>query len=238
MRRFFGAVKDGQFVVEGEELKHLTNVIRLKVGDSFVGVCDDEFDYLCQIVTLDKKCARAKILEKRKNTANPQKEIVLFQALVKKEAFETIVQKACELGASRLVPFESEFCVNKGSINLPRYNAIILSACKQCERSKVMQIEKPLSFDQMIETLPQFDAVIFANENEEKRDFSSFLSVFGQKINKIALIIGCEGGFSQSEIAKILQVQNVYSLSLGSRILRADSAAILLMGLSSLLSGN
>ena len=109
MRRFFGRLDGDKIVIEGDELKHLTNVIRLTTGDKFIAVINDEYDYICEITKVTKKQAIASIIEKSLNKSNPDKEIVLFQALTKREAFETIVQKACELGASKVVPFVTEY---------------------------------------------------------------------------------------------------------------------------------
>lgn len=233
MRRFFGRIEGQSAIIEGDELKHLSSVIRLKAGDKFVCICGDDFEYECEILNVDKKQATAKILKKTPAKANPKKNLVLFQALPKKEAFETIVQKACELGANLVQPFESEFVVNKSGINLSRYKAIISSACKQCERSRLMDINEPISFLQMLERLKDFDIILFANEIDGKPfEFEKITA------KNIAVIVGCEGGFSENEKNEILKVDGVKSISLGSRILRADSASILLLGIASLLSGN
>lgn len=234
MRRFFGKIEKDKAIIEGDELKHLANVIRLKQGDKFILFANDEYDYACQILSIDKKRAVAEILEKKISPTLPKKNIVLFQALPKKEAFDTIVQKACELGASKVVPFSSEFVVNKSGINLERLNSIIMSACKQCERPKVMEICQMISFKEMLEELKQFDKILFANEIDGKRCDLSCL----EKSQNIAVIVGCEGGFSEKEKEELLKVDNVLSLTLGSRILRADTASILMLGIASLFSQN
>lgn len=234
MRRFFGRIENGKIVVEGEELKHLSSVIRLKEGDKFICVTGDKFDYLCEIESVDKKKAVAQILEKAENKSNPKKNLVLFQALIKKDNFELVLQKAVELGMSEVVPFISENCVNKSGINLERLNTLISSACKQCERSVAMSLNQAVKFVEMLKELKNFDAVIFANEIDGKDfDFGSL-----SKYNNIAFVVGCEGGFTEKEKNKLLSLENVKSVSLGSRILRAETASIVLMGLGSLLSDN
>ncbi len=234
MRRFFGELEFDKFVVEGEELKHLSSVIRLGVGDKFIGVVGDEFDYVCQIESVDKKRAVALVLEKSLNKSNPKKNLVLFQALIKKDNFELILQKAVELGMSKVFPFVSENCVNKSGVNLERLNSLISSACKQCERSVPMALSQAVKFDEMLKTLKDFDIVVFANEIDgQDFDFTSL-----SKFNSIAFIVGCEGGFTEKEKESLVTLQNVRSVNLGSRILRAETASIVVMGLGSLLSRN
>jgi len=234
MRRFFGRLEKDKIIVEGEELKHLSFVIRLKEGDKFICVIGDEFDYICQIETIDKKRVVAQVLEKSENKSNPKKNLVLFQSLIKKDNFELVLQKAVELGMNKVVPFVSENCVNKSGINLQRLDTLISSACKQCERSVAMSLSQAVKFDDMLEGLKDFDIVVFANEIDGKDfDFSSL-----SKYNNIAFVVGCEGGFTEKEKNKLLALENVKSVSLGSRILRAETASIILMGLGSLLSDN
>ncbi len=223
-----------EIIVDGEEFKHLTQVIRLKEGDKFICVVGDEFDYVCEIVRLDKKQAFAKVIEKSLNKSNPKKKLVLFQALIKKDNFELVLQKAVELGMSKVIPFVSEHCVNKSGVNLDRLNTLISSACKQCERSHVMELSDAIKFDNMLAQLKNFDVVVFANEIDGKDfDFSTL-----SKFNNIAFVVGCEGGFTEKEKDAILKHENVKSVNLGSRILRAETASIVLMGLGSLLSNN
>lgn len=234
MRRFFGRLEKDKIVVEGEELKHLSSVIRLKEGDEFICVTGDEFDYVCKILSVDKKRAEAQVLEKSKNKSNPKKNLVLFQALIKKDNFELVLQKAVELGMSKVIPFVSENCVNKSGINLERLNTLISSACKQCERSVLMDLSQAVKFDEMLQSLKTFDAVIFANEIDGKEfDFGEL-----KNYNNIAFVVGCEGGFTQKEKESLVTLSNVKSVSLGSRILRAETASIVLMGIGSLLSEN
>ena len=234
MRRFFGKFENENIVVEGEELKHLASVIRLKDGDEFICVTGDEFDYVCKILSVDKKRALAEVLEKCENKSNPKNNLVLFQALIKKDNFELVLQKAVELGMSSVIPFVSEHCVNKSGINMERLNTLTLSACKQCERSVPMALSQAVKFDEMLKELKDFDVVIFANEIDGKEFDYSTLS----KYNNIAFVVGCEGGFTEREKDKLLALSNVKSVSLGSRILRAETASIVLMGLGSLLSFN
>ena len=234
MRRFFGK-KNGEFVIiENDELVHLAKVLRKKEGDQIICCANDEFDYYCQIVSVDKKQCKAKIEKAVKCPALPNKQITLFQALPKKEYLDEIVFKAVELGVTCLQLFVSDFS-NTGKINAERINAQILSASKQCERSKLMKCNPLIEFDKMVKLLKNFDLVIFANEKEKQNGIFDIKNL--EKAEKIAIIIGNEGGFSENEIAKLLK-EEVFSITLGRRILRCTTATTTILALINALTKN
>ena len=100
MRRFFGRKQDGQIVIEGDEFNHLKNVLRLKEGEEILVSLNDEQEYACEIVSLGKKDAICKINGARICAGNPTKNIVLFQAITKREKFEFIDRKSTRLNSS------------------------------------------------------------------------------------------------------------------------------------------
>lgn len=234
MRQFFGK-KNGEFIeIEESELNHLTKVLRKKVGDMIVCFCNDENKYLCQIDSINKKVCKAKIKESSLCPALPQKDITLFQALPKKEYLDEIVFKAVELGVTSLQLFISDFS-NTNKINTERINAQILSASKQCERSRLMKCNPLIEFDKMVKLLKNFDLVIFANEKEEKKTIFDIKNL--EKAEKIAIIIGNEGGFSENEIERLLN-EKVFSITLGRRILRCTTATTTILALINALTKN
>ena len=234
MRQFFGK-KNGEYIeIEESELNHLTKVLRKKVGDMIVCFCNDENKYLCQIDSINKKVCKAKIKESSLCPALPQKDITLFQALPKKEYLDEIVFKAVELGVTSLQLFISDFS-NTNKINTERINAQILSASKQCERSRLMKCNSLIEFDKMVKLLKNFDLVIFANEKEEKKTIFDIKNL--EKAEKIAIIIGNEGGFSENEIERLLN-EKVFSITLGRRILRCTTATTTILALINALTKN
>ena len=233
MKRFIGKIKEGQAIIEGEELNHLRNVLRLTVGDEVIVVNGDGCDYVCQITKIDKNIAKLSVKSKKNNKNNAKNQISLFISAIKREKLELVVQKAVEQGIKNLYIFESQFSTMKlKGEKLVRYQKIIESATKQCERADFMKIEL-LSFSQMLEKFAAHKTRLFANEREgEEFDFASLKSA-----KDIAILVGCEGGFSAEEKQQILQTKPE-NISLGTRILRAETAAILLAGIASLFSGN
>ena len=115
--RFFSDIIDeehGIIYMNDEDSKHIVTVLRLKTGDKAI-VCDKKSnDYLCELSSIDDhRMAQFSILEKKKNEAEPDKEITLYQAIPKNDKLDFIVQKATELGAAKIVPFLSKRCVSR-----------------------------------------------------------------------------------------------------------------------------
>ena len=234
MKRFFGRIEKDLGFIEDEEFLHLKNVLRMKRGDKLVLFDGTGNDYFGEITEIKKNFATVKIEKAQICQALPKKNITLYQAFIKREKLELVVQKAVELGIKRLVPFNSKYCVAKDAVNKKdRLEKIVISACKQCECSSLMKIEKAVEFEKMLEIAKNAQIIIFANEREGKNFDFPVLKDF----DNIAIIVGPEGGFSKEEKEKILAVA-AESVSLGNRILRSETASIVLMGIVSVLSEN
>ncbi len=234
MRRFFGKQEDGQVVLEGDEFNHLKNVLRLGVGAEILVSLGDENEYACEVRALEKRRAICQIIGKKVCAGNPRKNIVLFQAITKRDKFEFIVQKATEIGVSKIVPFVSQHVIAKVDENkIDRLNTIAVNACKQCERTIPPKIENVKTFDEVLQSFKDFDVVLFANERAEKSDKAKDL----KKAQNIAVIVGSEGGFDAKEKDKFTSA-GATTVSLGKRILRAETASVAMMSLVSILSEN
>ncbi len=234
MRRFFGKFNGEKIIVCDEEMNHMKNAVRLPVGEQIIVSVGDENDYMCEIESYQKREAVCKVNGKRLCTGNPKKNIVIFQAITKREKFEFIVQKATEIGISKVVPFTSEFVIAKVTDSkMDRLNNIAINACKQCERSIPTEIGKPLDVQGVVDSFKDFDVVLFANERTDKG--VKFPNL--KNCKNIAIIVGSEGGFSQKEKEKFLDA-GATSISLGSRIYRCETASVVMMGLVSVLSEN
>lgn len=234
MRRFFGEKKNDKIVITGEEYNHLRNVLRLNVGDEILVSLNDENEYACEITSFGRNDAVCKIIGSKPCDGNPRKNIVIFQAITKRPKFEFIVQKATEIGITKIVPFVSEFVIAKVTENkMDRLESIAMNACKQCERTIMPIIDKPKNIDEVIASFKDFDLILFANERADKGEAIANLD----KYKNIAIIVGSEGGFSQKEKEKFIEAGAI-SISLGRRIYRCETASVAMMSLVSILSGN
>lgn len=232
MRRFFGT-KEGDFIIlENSESFHLQKVLRMKEGEKLIACVDDEFDYHCTIKKINKNNCILQIDSKTLCLALPKRNIVLFQMLPKKEYIDNILPKAIELGVNQIYFFTSKNTQMK-SLKQERVKSQVHSACKQCERSKLIDVSL-INFDEVIEKIKEVDVIIFSNEHEKNNKFD--INLVKDKQN-IAVVIGNEGGFSEDEANKLIEA-GAKSFSLGSRILRCDTAVVSTLTLVGIFSDN
>lgn len=233
-KRFFidkSSLNNNTIVLTEDEHQHLSKVLRLRVGDTVECFYDNGPILNCTIDQITKNNSTLTVNSTIECKSNPIANITLFQGLPKLDKLELISQKLTEIGITNIIPFSSTFCVAKENLNkVERLKKIIVSACKQCGRTKLTQVGKPVKFDEMISMLSNYDIVVFANETENPEN--SLKALFSQKNYKnVAYIVGSEGGFSKEEIEKLTLQPNVKSISLGKRILRTETASITLGGL-------
>lgn len=224
-RYFLDSISDNIAYVLGDEAVHLCRVMRIKQGDSII-LCDrDGFDYQSSALDINEKQISFEILSKIKNAAEPSKQLTVYMALPKSDKLEFIVQKVCELGATRIVPFVSEFCVaqisKKDGNKKERLQKISNEACKQSGRSVPCRVCDTLTFKEILKDLSYNDLNLFFYENSTEKlrniDFSQH--------NNVSIIVGSEGGFSNKE-AELFLGNGATSIGLGKRILRCETAAV------------
>lgn len=222
-------INDNICKITGNEFYHLTKVLRHKVGFVII-VCNniDGKDYYAKLTEINKDFALAEIYDAIDNECKTNVDITLYQALPKGDKIDLITQKAVELGISNIKIFNSKY-VSESKFNIDRLDRINLEACKQCGRSRVANINGVLDFSSMLLELDSYDKVLVCYENEKYNNFKTALDNFNGK--SLALIIGSEGGFDIEEIEKIREHGGI-SVTLGSRILRAETASIVSVALA------
>jgi 16S rRNA (uracil1498-N3)-methyltransferase len=228
MRRFFitQADTDGKIIrISGGQYNHLSKVLRLKTGEGAIACLGDGYDLICEIIAIDKAAASLKILKKEINLCEPSHAVTLFQAVLKGEKMDLVIQKTVELGVSEVVAFESENTVARSSdAKNIRLNRISLEAAKQCGRAIAPNISAVASLNGVFKMLKNYDEIIFPYELERAKRLPAIISKL-IPAEHIAVIIGPEGGFSADEAKKLIDA-GAKSVSLGTRILRAETAAI------------
>lgn len=227
MRRFYALkenITGNTVLFDRAESAHICRVLRLEPGEQIL-VCDGSgMDYECTLTACGEKCA-ARIERCFQNKNEPQTELVLFQSVIKNEKMDFVIQKAAELGISRIVPVLTERTVVKitpeEAHKQARWQKIALEACKQCGRSKVPAIEPVCTFQSAVEKLSQYPLKLTAYEEEKSVSIAKAV----RKSQSAAYFIGPEGGITEAE-HKSLENAGAVSVSLGRRILRAETAAI------------
>ena len=203
----------------------LKNVLRVQLDDVinlFDGITGE---WRSQVISISKNKTTLKI-EKKIREFETQPDIWLIFAPIKLFRLNIIIQKAVELGVSKFIPCKTEFS-NFDKLNYKNLELNAIEAAQQCERLDVPKIEKIINLDAMIKELPDDRALVFCDESDT--NLPSIYDELKSHLNnysKWSVIIGPEGGFSKEERELIKKQNNVLRVTLGSRILRSDTAAI------------
>lgn len=231
MPKFFVNKEDvcsDKILLTGENMHHLTNVLRAKIKEEVTINDGSGFDYTCEISSINKDNVELKILDKMKNASEPKVKITLFQGLPKGDKLSLIVEKCVEAGVYEITPVNMARCVSKlskkdFSKKKERFEKISLSASKQSGRGIVPKVNDLIEFNEFLELKDEFDLVIFPYEEERETTLKTLIKGFNKE--KIAIIIGPEGGFSKDETEKIIS-EGIASVTLGGRILRTETAGM------------
>jgi len=231
MHKFFVPKKNiegNNAIIDGEDVKHIYRVLRLKIGDRVSINNSEGSEYIGEITLIDKKSVNINLLEESSINNESPIEVYLYQGMPKSTKMDLIVQKNTELGVKAITPIITERVVVKTELaefkKVDRWNRIALEACKQCKRSLVPQINVPIEFDHLLEDLKHMDLVVVPYENEEGYGIKQLVKNIEKKdISKVAIVIGPEGGFEESEILKLREI-GARIVTLGPRILRTETA--------------
>ena len=221
------------FTVAGDDARHLSQVLRMRAGETLRVSTQAGDNYLCEIVALNKTEVTLRVLEKMAST-ELEKRIYLFQAIPKGDRMETVIEKAVELGVYEIIPVEMKYCVvklddKKKASRLKRYQSIAEAAAKQSKRSSIPQIHDFMTYAEAVAYARQCDACIVPYECAEGMEATKRVLTKMADASSISIMIGPEGGFADEEIEAVREDMDV--ISLGSRILRTDTAAITTMAM-------
>ena len=218
--------------IEGSDVKHIVNVLRMKTGEKLLISVKGDWDYLCKIVDIETDRVNLKVLESMEQRELPVN-ITLLQGIPKSDKLEMIIQKAVELGVSEIIPVKTKRVVvkieeKKLSAKLNRWNAIAESAAKQSKRSIIPKILEPQSIDNALEIVKDFDVKLIPYENADSIEKTRRILDNMDKTGNIAVFIGPEGGFEEAEVKKSTD-SGFEVITLGKRILRTETAGLALL---------
>lgn len=220
---------DSLFSFDKEQAHHIKNVLRMKENEMVKVVDSLENPFYATITFQDKevlgKCTEA--LVKKAETVK----ITLIQGMIKKDKWDFLIQKACELGVHQIIPMISSRSVVKvekqDHKKIERYNKIALEACEQCKRDSIAHVEEPISFKEIIHYKKSLNIVAYEDADHTSQSLKTLLQS-QRDVHEIVYVVGSEGGFSKDEVAYLVE-NGFHCVSLGSRILRAETAAISLI---------
>jgi 16S rRNA (uracil1498-N3)-methyltransferase len=213
------------------QTNYLVNVLRLKHGDELLLFNGRDGEWQANLAGTGKRALTAVVGERRREQPRPPDLHLLFAPL-KHARLDYLVQKAVEMGASRLQPVLTRH-TQVARINLDRMRANVIEAAQQCGILALPEVAEPAAFKAAIGTADAGRLLVFCDEDAEVKDPVAALAAArpSAKALPLALLIGPEGGFAAEERAALLQRPNVVRIALGPRILRADTAAVAALAL-------
>ncbi|MBX9778318.1 MAG: 16S rRNA (uracil(1498)-N(3))-methyltransferase [Xanthobacteraceae bacterium] len=220
-----------RLTLDGAQANYLKNVLRLKAGDGVLVFNGRDGEWRAALADSGKRSAVLVVGEQTRPQTKPRDLHYLFAPL-KHARLDYMVQKAVEMGASRLQPITMQHG-QVGRINLERMRANAIEAAEQCGILNIPEVAEPVAFDRMIATREPSRVLVFCDEAADVRDPVAALASArrGTESPPLAVLIGPEGGFAEHERAALTALPNVVRLALGPRILRADTAAVAALAL-------
>ena len=237
MYQFF--IEESQFFGEkaailGSDVNHIKNVLRMKQGERVrVSISENGRSFFGTVAALTDDEVTIAIESEDEAGTELSNRIYLFQGLPKGDKMELIIQKAVELGVYEIIPVAMKNCVvklddKKAQSKVKRWQAISESAAKQSKRTRIPEIQMPLSWKCALEKAKELDVVLVPYENERGMEATREILQSIQPGQSIGIFVGPEGGFAPEEIAQVVSTETtpMHRISLGRRILRTETAGL------------
>lgn len=236
MQHFFvtpSQVDDGLIYIEGSDVNHMKNVLRMRLGEEVAVSDGNNRQYICQVQDYEEERAVLKIIEEKPVDTELPSHIYLFQGLPKQEKMELIVQKCVELGIYKVVPVAMKRCVvkldtKKAAKKVERWNGIAESAAKQAGRGFVPEVMPLQSYPEALETAKKLDVILVPYELAEGMEETKKILSSIRPGQSVGIFIGPEGGFEREEVERALEAGGQV-VTLGKRILRTETAGLALL---------
>ncbi len=215
-----------------ENYQHIARSLRAKNGEKLRVIDENRIEYECVISNIDKNSIEAKIEKKYPSKNDLEFNLFLAQSPIKSHAQGLIIEKATELGIRGIYPIYTDYCTLGKNIiekKIPKWQKIMAESSKQCERASIPKCFDLTNLDTLLKS-KKFDKVLAFCEREERFILKNYLAENPiKKGENILSIIGPEGGFSAREF-KYFEENNIARLTLGSLILKAETAVIVALG--------
>ena len=239
MQKFFveeNQIRDNKIIIAGTDVKHISSVLRMEKGEK-IQICDKDTikNYIVKIEDIETDKIITNIVEELQTSIESNVEIDLYQGLPKADKMELIIQKTTEIGIYKIIPIDMVRCVVKldekdAKKKIERWQKIAEGAAKQSKRDIIPQVENKIKLKEVIDKIKEYDIFIVAYEEETNRSLKTILRDIKNKSNyKIGILVGPEGGIDSKEI-EILKENGAKVVTLGKRILRTETAPIVMVG--------
>lgn len=248
MPRFFidnsGGITDNGITITGEDARHISRSLRMKVGE-MLDVSDfSGYIYSCRICGFTDDEVKLEILEKKLCESEPDVKVRIFQALPKGDKLDTVIQKCTELGAYDFTPVLTSRCISRpddksARKKCERWQKISAEAAKQCGRGIIPKVNDVCSFDEALKKMCECTLALMCYECEDGYSIGKCIRDNSERLGKdatVAVFIGPEGGIAPDEAEKAVSA-GIVTVGLGKRILRTETAPIFAVSAVMLLTG-
>jgi 16S rRNA (uracil1498-N3)-methyltransferase len=227
-------VQQDRIVIDGPEAHHILNVLRLEESDEVTAFDGEGREYTGVIKEARRRSLVIEITGTRDALAEEKVSVTLGQAIPKKEKMDYIVEKATELGASSIIPFETERSVvrikaDRREGRLARWRRIAAEAAKQCANPVVPKIEEPFYFKELLARIRDYDLSLMACLAGDTESIKGVLEK-NKSARNILVLIGPEGDFTKEE-AEAAKSKGCRLISLGRNVLKSDTAGLALLAM-------
>lgn len=231
MHRFFisrEAFSGNGVTMLGEQAHQIRNVLRMRPGHRIVVLDNDGWEYEIELERVDREAVCGAIVEKRSAENEPEIRLTLYQSVMKRDRFEWILQKCTEVGVTQFVPVFTSRSIGQGAKTISpgkqeRWQRIIAEAAEQSRRGRIPLLVPAMTFTEAVDSLDDGQLALLPWEQAGDNGLKDALP--GRKPDSLSLFIGPEGGFSEEEVAYARE-RGIIPVSLGRRILRAETAAV------------
>lgn len=214
-------VNDDFIVINNiKDIRHIVNVYRLKVDD-IMRITDGEYQYEAKLCKISKKEVLAKIENKKEDIYSLNINIDLAIGIIKNDKMNLLIQKLTEIGVRKIIPIKTERVIVKIDEKKEKWEDIVTESMKQCRAIRRTEIENIIKLDDI--DFSVYDKILYLYEKSSEND--KIYDIIKDNDKNILCIIGPEGGFTEKECIK-LKTKGAKEISLGNRILRAETAAI------------
>lgn len=219
--------------ITGEDVNHIKNVLRMKIGTDIRISNKNDKDYICHIVSIEDDEIIAAIDEVDLEGTELPSKIYLFQGLPKGDKMETVIQKNVELGVSTIIPVSMKRSImklepKKVKSRIERWNKIAESAAKQSKRMIIPDVSEPMTMKEAVMFASGLDLILLPYENSKGMEETKKIIEGIEPGQSIGIFIGPEGGFDEAEVDLAIEA-GAKVISLGKRILRTETAGMALM---------
>lgn len=238
MHRFFiqhSQIQGSRLYVEGTDVNHIKNVLRMKRGDQVMVSDGEGMQYLCALESFTDGLVWFEIVDTWKENRELSSKLYLFQGLPKSDKMELIIQKATELGVYEVVPVVTGRTVvrldeKKAQKKTARWNAIAESAAKQSGRSRIPRVREAMTFSEALASAGELDVLLIPYEKAEGMEATRQVIEGIRSGQSVGIFIGPEGGFEEAEVEQAVAL-GAAPVTLGRRILRTETAGFVMLSM-------